>query len=42
VWRFTAINAGAAHLAFRGVVRCRPNIRCAAVLEEAVFDVTVR
>jgi hypothetical protein len=42
VWRFAAVSAGAAHLAFGGLVLCSPNIRCKAVLEQAEFDVTVR
>jgi hypothetical protein len=42
MWRFTAINAGVAHLTFHGVILCRPNIRCTAVFDEAAFVVTVR
>jgi hypothetical protein len=42
IWRFTAISAGDAHLAFKGPVLCPSNIRCTAALELATFDVTTR
>jgi hypothetical protein len=42
MWRFTAIGSGGAHLAFKGLVLCPPNIRCTAALDLAAFDVTAR
>jgi hypothetical protein len=42
VWRFTAVGAGGARLAFKGLILCPPNTHCTAALEQAAFDVTTR